>query len=258
MAKNPFSLTGKVALITGASRGLGYAMAQGLAEAGAQVFLNGRDAEILRRRVRELESGGHGAAPLVFDITDPVASGRGLEKLLKQAGRLDILVNNVGQRDRRSLEALEPEDFARLLQVDLVAAFALCRLVAPSMKTNKWGRIINVTSITAALARVGDPGYVAAKAGLEALTRALAADLGPHGITCNAISPGFFATETNQPMLDNPAVGPPYAKRVPLGRWGRPDEIAGAAVFLASDAASYVNGHTLIVDGGVSATLGIV
>lgn len=258
MAKNPFSLTGKVALITGASRGLGFAMAQGLAEAGAQVFLNGRDAEILRRRARELESGGFAAAPLVFDITDTVASGRGLEKLLKQAGRLDILVNNVGQRDRRSLEALEPEDFARLLQVDLVAAFALCRLVAPSMKTNKWGRIINVTSITAALARVGDPGYVAAKAGLEALTRALAADLGPHGITCNAISPGFFATETNQPMLDNPAVGPPYAKRVPLGRWGRPEEIAGAAVFLASDAASYVNGHTLIVDGGVSATLGIV
>ncbi len=233
-------------------------MAQGLAEAGAQVFLNGRDAEILRRRARELESGGHSVAPLVFDITDTTATGRGLEKLLKQAGRLDILVNNVGQRDRRSLEALEPEDFAKLLQVDLVAAFALCRLAAPSMKANKWGRIINVTSITAALARVGDPGYVAAKAGLEALTRALAADLGPHGITCNAISPGFFATETNQPMLDNPAVGPPYAKRVPLGRWGRPEEIAGAAVFLASDAASYVNGHTLIVDGGVSATLGIV
>jgi len=258
MAKNPFSLAGKVALITGGGRGLGFAMAQGLAEAGAEVFLNGRDAEILRRRARELENGGYSAAPLAFDITDEVATGRGLDKLLEEAGGLDILVNNVGQRDRRSLEALEPEDFAKLLQVDLVAAFALCRLVAPSMKTNKWGRIINVTSITAALARVGDPGYVAAKAGLEALTRALAADLGPHGITCNAISPGFFATETNQPMLDNPAVGPPYAKRVPLGRWGRPEEIAGAAVFLASDAASYVNGHTLIVDGGVSATLGIV
>lgn len=258
MAKNPFSLAGKVALITGASRGLGFAMAQGLAEAGAQVFLNGRDAEILRRRARLLESSGYSAAPLAFDITDEVATGRGLQRLLKEAGGLDILVNNVGQRDRRSLEALEPEDFAKLLQVDLVAAFALCRLAVPSMKANKWGRIINVTSITAGLARAGDPGYVAAKAGLEALTRALAADLGPHGITCNAISPGFFATETNQPMLDNPAVGPPYAKRVPLGRWGRPEEIAGAAVFLASDAASYVNGHTLIVDGGVSATLGIV
>jgi gluconate 5-dehydrogenase len=258
MAKNPFSLAGKVALITGGGRGLGFAMAQGLAEAGAQVFLNGRDAEILRRRARELESGGYSAAPLAFDITDEFATGRGLQKLLKEAGGLDILVNNVGQRDRRSLEALAPEDFAALLQVDLVAAFALCRLVVPSMKKNKWGRIINVTSITAGLARTGDPGYAAAKAGLEALTRALAADLGPHGITCNAISPGFFATETNQPMLDNPAIGPPYAKRVPLGRWGRPEEIAGAAVFLASDAASYVNGHTLIVDGGVSATLGIV
>lgn len=257
MAKNSFSLNGKAALITGASRGLGFAMAQGLAAAGAQVFLNSRDAAVLRRRARELESAGLKATPLAFDITDEAAAGRGLKKLLRQAGRLDILVNNVGQRDRRALEALAPQDFARLLQVDLVAAFALCRLAAPAMKSQGFGRIINVTSIIAALGRAGDPGYAAAKAGLEALTRALAADLGPHGITCNAISPGFFATETNQPMLDDPAIGVPYARRVPLGRWGRPQEIAGAAVFLASDAASYVNGHTLVVDGGVSATLGI-
>lgn len=258
MAKNPFSLAGKVALITGGGRGLGFAMAQGLAEAGARVFLNGRDAAALGRAAAILQKAGLNAQSIAFDITDTTASKRSFEKLLHETGRLDILVNNVGQRDRRALEALQPEDFAKLLQVDLVAAFALCRLAAPSMKTNNWGRIINVTSITAGLARTGDPGYAAAKAGLEALTRALAADLGPHGITCNAISPGFFATETNKPMLDNPAVGPTYARRVPLGRWGRPAEIAGAAVFLASDAASYVNGHTLIVDGGVSATLGIV
>ncbi|MGE0152144.1 MAG: SDR family oxidoreductase [Reyranellaceae bacterium] len=257
MPANPFSLKGKVALITGAGRGLGFAMAEGLAQAGARVFLNGRDGAALRKAARRLKAAGLDAAALAFDITDEAAAQGGVDKLLRQAGRLDILVNNVGQRDRRPLEALAPADFAKLLQVDLVAAFALCRLAAPDMKHRGFGRIINVTSIIAALGRAGDPGYSAAKAGLEALTRALAADLGPHGITCNAISPGFFATETNQPMLDDPAIGVPYARRVPLGRWGRPEEIAGAAVFLASDAASYVNGHTLIVDGGVSATLGI-
>ncbi len=257
MPRNPFSLAGKVALVTGGGRGLGFAMAQGLARAGASVFLNGRDARALGRAAKALQAEGLQAQALAFDVADTAAGERALRRLVRGAGRLDILVNNVGQRDRRSIDALAPEDFARLLQVDLVGAFALCRLAAPVMKEHGFGRIINVTSITADLARPGDPGYPAAKAGLEALTRALAADLGPHGITCNAISPGFFATETNQPMLDNPAVGPPYARRVPIGRWGNPDEIAGAAVFLASGAASYVNGHTLVVDGGVSATLGI-
>ena len=257
MPRNPFSLAGKVALVTGGGRGLGFAMARGLARAGASVFINGRDARALGRAAKALQAEGLQAQALAFDVADAGAGERALRRLLRRAGRLDILVNNVGQRDRRGIDALAPGDFARLLQIDLVGAFALCRLAAPAMKERGFGRIINVTSITAALARTGDPGYPAAKAGLEALTRALAADLGPHGITCNAISPGFFATETNQPMLDNPAVGPPYARRVPIGRWGRPEEIAGAAVFLASDAASYVNGHTLVVDGGVSATLGI-
>ncbi len=255
---NPFRLSGKVALITGGGRGLGLAMARGLAQAGATVFLNGRNPGPLRRTAAALTESGLRAFPLAFDVADADAAQRALKRLRKQAGRLDILINNVGQRDRRALEVLTPADFARLLQVDLVAAFALCRLAAPGMIERGWGRIVNVTSITAGLARDGDPGYPAAKAGLEALTRALAADLGPHGVTCNAISPGFFATETNQPMIDNPEVGPRYARRVPLGRWGQPQEIAGAAVFLASDAGSYVNGHTLIVDGGVSATLGIL
>lgn len=254
MSSNPFSLKGKVALVTGGGRGLGFAMAQGLAQAGAQVFINGRERSALEAAAARLPNG----SALPFDIADDAAAERAVKALIERVGRLDILLNNVGQRDRRSIEALAPADFARLLQVDLVAAFGLARLAAPTMKANSFGRIINVTSITGALARTGDPGYPAAKAGLEALTRALAADLGPYGITCNAISPGFFATETNQPMIDNPEIGPRYSKRVPLGRWGRPDEIAGAAVFLASDAASYVNGHTLIVDGGVSATLGIV
>lgn len=258
MARSPFRLTGRVALITGGGRGLGFAMARGLGLAGATVFINGRDRTNLRRKVGELREAGLAAEALAFDVGDSDAAARAVRRLVGTAGRLDILVNNVGQRDRRPMDSLSPADFSRLLHVDLVAAYALCRLAAADMKPRGWGRIVNVTSITAMLARTGDPGYPAAKAGLEALTRALAADLGPHGITCNAISPGFFATETNQPMVDNPAVGPAYARRTPAGRWGRPDEIAGAAVFLASDAASYVNGHVLVVDGGASATLGIV
>jgi gluconate 5-dehydrogenase len=172
---------------------------------------------------------------------------------VNRAGPIDILVHNVGERDRRPFAEIEPDAFAHLIDVDLTAAHALVRLVVPGMIERGWGRLILVTSIVANLAVPGASSYIAAKGGLSALARALAAELGAAGITSNALSPGFFATETNAPMIATPA-GDRLRERCPAKRWAEPWEIAGAAVFLASPAASYVNGHTLTVDGGVSAT----
>jgi gluconate 5-dehydrogenase len=244
-----FRLTGRTALVTGSGRGLGWEMAQGLAQAGARVLLHGRSAERLAPRVGELRAAGFAADAIAFDMADRKSMAAAVAK----AGPIDILVNNVGERDRRAFLDIEPEAFARLIDVDLTAAHALVRLVAPGMIECGWGRVILVTSIVANLAVPGASSYIAAKGGLSALARALAAEFGSQGITSNALSPGFFATETNAPMIATPA-GERLRERCPAKRWAEPWEIAGAAVFLASPAAAYVNGHTLTVDGGVSAT----
>lgn len=244
-----FRLDGRTALITGSGRGLGWEMAKGLAEAGATVLLHGRSRERLKPRIEELRAAGYGADALCFDMADRVA----MQAEVEQAGPIDVLVHNVGERDRRPFSEIEPEAFARLIDVDLVAAHALVRLIVPGMIARGWGRLILVTSIVAGLSVPESASYAAAKAGLAALARTLAAELGAAGITCNALSPGFFATETNAEVAASP-MGERLRQRCPAKRWAEPWEIAGAALFLASPAASYVNGHTLIVDGGVSAT----
>lgn len=244
-----FRLDGRTALVTGSARGLGWEMAKGLAEAGARVLLHGRSRERLAPRLAELKTAGHAAGAMVFDMSDRAA----MVAEVAAAGAIDVLIHNVGERDRRPIHEIEPEAFARLIDVDLVAAHALVRLVMPGMIERRWGRLILVTSIVASLASPGSASYTAAKGGLAALTRALATELGATGITANAISPGFFATETNVPLAAS-AAGERLRQRCPAKRWAEPWEIAGAAVYLASPAAAFVNGHTLTVDGGVSAS----
>jgi gluconate 5-dehydrogenase len=244
-----FRLDGRTALITGSGRGLGWEMAQGLAEAGAKVLLHGRSRARLAPRLEALHAAGRKADVVCFDMADRAA----MYAAVGDAGRVDILVHNVGERDRRPFAEIDHDAFARLVDVDLSAAHALVRLVLPGMLERGWGRLILVTSIAGELAVPGASSYIAAKGGLAALARALAAEFGAKGITCNALSPGFFATETNAQLKASPA-GERQRERCPAKRWGEPWEIAGAAVFLASPAASYVNGHTLTVDGGVSAT----
>jgi gluconate 5-dehydrogenase len=245
-----FSLKGRVALVTGASRGLGFAMAKALAENGATVIVNARDIVDLSEAAKRI-----GAEALPFDVTDAAASRASLEGIVVRHGRLDILINNAGIQHRRPLDEWEDEDFDRVIAVNLSACFRMMRDAVRLMLPNKFGRIINIGSVAAILGRPTIHAYVAAKAGLHGLTRSTAAEMGRHGITVNAIVPGYFATELNTALMNDEAFTKWVEERTPAGRWALPEELGGAAVFLASDAAAYVNGHALAVDGGLSVSL---
>lgn len=247
-----FSLTGRVALVTGSSRGLGWAIAKGLAEHGAVVVLNGRERATVEARAAEL---GGEADVAAFDAADPAACERAVAGIVERRGRLDILVNNAGITHRQSTAEFPTEQWRRVMDVNLTAPFVLSREAVKDMLTRRWGRIVNIASVLSLVARPTIPPYVASKHGLIGLTRALAVEFGPQGITANAIAPGYFLTEFNTPLKANPEFDRMVTTRTPTGRWGDPDELVGAAVFLASDAAAYVNGATLTVDGGMTAAL---
>ena len=250
-----FSLAHKVALVSGSSRGLGWAIARSLAHAGAHVFLNGRDAATLQPRCEELRAAGLKADVAAFDVNDHDASARAIAGIANSQGRFDILIANAGIARRGTLTEMPVADFRHVLETNLVGVWALARAAADSMIARGTGRIVFTGSIAGMLGRPTLSAYTASKAAVHALAHQLATELGPHGITVNAIAPGYFKTEINAALAQTPSFDEWIRARTPAGRWGRPEELGPVAVFLASDEASYVNGHVLVVDGGMSASM---
>jgi gluconate 5-dehydrogenase len=250
-----FSLAGRVALVTGASRGLGWAMAQALAGAGAHVVLNGRDQEALAARQAELVAAGHAASIARFDVRDTLCAVIAIGDIDATLGRLDILVNNAGIIPRKPVAETTDEDWQAAIDIDLSSAFRLAREASRLMVRQRWGRIVNIGSVMGAIARPTIPAYVTAKAGLTGLTRALAVELGPMGVTVNCIAPGFFPSDATEILHANPDFNARVTGRAPLGRWGEPAELGGALIFLASPASAYCTGQVITVDGGLTIAL---
>ena len=246
-----FDLTGRVALVTGASRGLGAAMSTGLARAGAEVILNGRDQATLDAQAAAMRAEGLKVRTAAFDVRDAAQ----MEEVVRGLGPIDILLHNAGNQYRGPVETLTDEGWYGVLDTHLTALFRLSRLVVPGMKERRRGKIIATGSLASDLGRGTITPYSAAKGGLKMFIRALAVELGPHNVQCNAIGPGWFDTDMNKPLVDNAEWMAQVKRRCPAGRYAAPEEIAGTAVFLASPASDFVSGQLIFVDGGVTANM---
>lgn len=255
MANSLFSLEGRLALVTGSGQGIGFALARGMAEHGASVVLNGRDAARIGGAVEKLRNAGFKVHASTFDVTDFQAVNEDIARIEAEIGAIDILINNAGMQFRAPLEDFPEEQWERLFKTNVSGAFHVGKAVARHMIPRGKGKIINIGSVQSELARPNIAPYTATKGAIRNLTRGMCADWAKHGLQINAIAPGYFRTEMNQALVDNPEFSAWLEKRTPAGRWGAVDELIGAAVFLASDASSFVNGHTLYVDGGMTASV---
>ncbi|SEI08665.1 glucose 1-dehydrogenase [Rhizobium tibeticum] len=250
-----FDLSGRRALVTGSSQGIGLALASGLAQHGASVVLNGRDTSKLEATARALRGAGYDVAVGVFDVTDASAVKRGVDEIEAAIGPIDILVNNAGMQFRTPLEDFPAERWEQLLKTNVSSVFYVGQAVARHMIKRGAGKIINIASVQSELARPGIAPYTATKGAVKNLTRGMCADWAKYGIQINAIAPGYFKTPLNQALVDNAEFSSWLEKRTPAARWGDVDELIGAAVFLSGKGSSFVNGHTLYVDGGITTCL---
>ncbi|MEL6169201.1 MAG: SDR family oxidoreductase [Pseudomonadota bacterium] len=255
MVSSLFDLGGRRALITGSSQGIGFGLARGLAAAGASLVLNGRDEAKLATAAATLRDEGAEVAELAFDVTDHAAARAAVDGFEAATGPLDILVNNAGMQHRTPLEDFPADAFERLMQTNIASVFHVGQAAARHMIARGAGKIINIASVQTALARPGIAPYTMTKGAVANLTKGMATDWARYGLQCNAIAPGYFDTPLNAALVADPTFSAWLETRTPAGRWGRVDELVGAAVFLASDASSFVNGHTLFVDGGITASL---
>lgn len=259
---NQFSLEGKVALVTGASYGIGFAMASALAKAGAKIAFNCRHQDALDKAVAEYKADGIDAKGYVCDVTDEKGVNEMVARIEKEIGTIDILVNNAGIIKRIPMHEMSVEDFRQVIDIDLNGPFIVSKAVIPTMIKKGHGKIINICSMMSELGRETVSAYAAAKGGLKMLTRNICSEYGGHNIQCNGIGPGYIATPQTAPLREKQADGSRHpfdsfiVSKTPAGRWGTPEDLAGPTVFLASDASNFVNGHILYVDGGILAYIG--
>ncbi|MFO1502820.1 MAG: SDR family oxidoreductase [Steroidobacteraceae bacterium] len=250
-----FSLQGSTALVTGASRGIGYSLAQALAGAGARLVLNGRDAVALEAAADRLRQTGAQVHTTRFDVTDAAAVRAGIEAIDSAGWMPDVLVNNAGIQRRGPLDQFRDEDWDALLACNLTSIYYVSKAVAQRMIPRGRGKIINIGSVQCELARPGIAPYTATKGAVRNLTRGMCADWARHGLQINAIAPGYFNTPMNKALVEDPVFDEWVRKRTPAGRWGRLEDLHGAAIFLASRASDFVNGQVLFVDGGMVAVV---
>ena len=255
MSTQLFDLSGRTALLTGSSRGLGRAMAEGMAAAGAAIVLNGTNSDRLAAAVAEMRAAGHVVHEAPFDVTDEAGITQAFARLDTQGIQVDILVNNAGIQLRRPMVELATDDWRRVIETNLTSAFVIGREAAKRMTPRGHGKIINIGSLTSDLARATVAPYTVAKGGIKMLTKAMTAEWAGSGIQANAIGPGYMLTDMNQALVDDPAFNAWVIGRTPARRWGKPTELVGTAIFLASSASDYVSGQIIYVDGGMISVL---